>query len=387
MKEYLIKNKALFILPLVLIPFVILIFYVLGGGTEVEEDREKKAKALTEGVNYNLPDADNSIEIYDKQEAYQKDESQVQVAQVPEVDVNDTTRQEEVGIRDTMEQDNTMLDENANQNEILAHIRNKEKQVQQELQGEPIVRKERMNSSSQSQSNPKETVVKKQAKTTKPVTPTSPTTGIEELDEIIDKNVLLSRKNDSLNFYLQQAQGRLQQIEAIQNRSFTLEKKRSSGFNSEEQTNDPLIKAEIYETATVLNGNRVKLRLLEDTRINAQKIPRNTFIYGICKIKNERLLIEITQMPVQENFVPVELTICDLDGQEGLYVPDNAARKVYQEVGASTNTSSLMGVTNNPLTYTGIRAADRAAQTMLKRVRLKKVTIKKNTLVYVINQK
>jgi hypothetical protein len=46
-----------------------------------------------------------------------------------------------------------------------------------------------------------------------------------------------------------------------------------------------------------------------------------------------------------------------------------------------------MGVTNNPLTYTGIRAVDRAAQTMLKRVRLKKVTVKKNTLVYIINQK
>lgn len=139
MKEYLIKNKALFILPLVLIPFVILIFYVLRGGTEVGEDREKKAKALTEGVNYNLPDADNSIEIYDKMEAYQKDESQL--AQVPEVDVNDTTKQDEVSNQDTMKQDNTMLDENADQNEILAHIRNKEKLVQQELQGKPEVRK------------------------------------------------------------------------------------------------------------------------------------------------------------------------------------------------------------------------------------------------------
>ena len=72
---------------------------------------------------------------------------------------------------------------------------------------------------------------------------------------------------------------------------------------------------------------------------------------------------------------------------EGLYVPDNAARKVYQEVGASTNTSSLVEVTGDPLTYAGIRAADRAAQTMLKRVRLRKVTVKKNTLVYIINQK
>ena len=381
MKKILLKNKALFILPLALLPFVILIFWVLGGGG-VSEEKEKLAQSPNRGINYDLPDADNSIEIYDKMEAYQKDESQV--AQVPEVDVNDTTKQEEVSIQDTMEQDNTMLDENANQNEILAHIRNKEKLVQQELQGKPEFRKSGKKPSPQYQSKPIKHVVKKQVETTKSV---KSTTGIEELDEIIDENIVLNRRNDSLKYTLQQAQGRLQQIEAIQNRSFTLEKKLSSGFNPKETPEQALIKAEIYETATVLNGNRVKLRLLEDTRINAQKIPRNTFLYGICKIKNERLLIEITQLPVENSFVPVKLTICDLDGLEGLYVPDNAARKVYQEVGASTNTSSLMGVTNNPLTYTGIRAADRAAQTMLKRVHLKKVTVKKNTLVYIINQK
>ncbi|WP_167619110.1 conjugative transposon protein TraM [Maribellus sediminis] len=383
MKELLIKNKALFILPLVLIPFVILIFWVLGGGTEAEAVKETQPDTPGIGANYDLPEAEKSIEIYDKMEAYQKDDQQV--AEIAEVDVNDTTQLEELNVQDTIARDNTLLDENADQGQILAHIRNKEKQVQQELKGEPVLPKGEKTGAPQKQGTPKEAVVMKQK--VKSPTPEMQTTGIEELDEIIDKNVLLSRKNDSLNFYLQQAQGRLQQIEAIQNRSFTLEKKRSSGFNREELINDPLIKAEIYETTTVLNGNRVKLRLLEDTRINGQQIPQNSFIYGICKIKNERLLIEVTQLPVENSFVPVKLTICDLDGLEGLYVPDNAARKVYQEVGASSNTSSLMGVTNNPLTYTGIRAVDRAAQTMLKRVRLKKVTVKKNTLVYIINQK
>ncbi|WP_162304528.1 conjugative transposon protein TraM [Maribellus luteus] len=212
-------------------------------------------------------------------------------------------------------------------------------------------------------------------------------TGIKELDQIVDQNIRLNRENDSLKSSLGQARYQLDLVEARQSKAFTLGKELTSGFNREESEELPVIRAEIYETATVLSGNRVKLRLLEDTRIRGQKIPRNTFVYGICQIKNERLLIEITQMPVKENFVPVKLSICDLDGMEGLYVPDNAARKVYQEVGASTNTSSLMGVTADPLTYAGIRAADRAAQTMLKRVRLKKVTVTKNTRVYIINQK
>ena len=158
------------------------------------------------------------------------------------------------------------------------------------------------------------------------------------------------------------------------------------GFQNEESKSS-LIKAEVYETTTVMDGNRVKLRLLEDVWINEIKLKKNTFIYGTSKIKNERLHIQITQLPVKGNFLPVDLTIYDLDGLTGLYVPDNVARKVMKDVGGSTNTSSLFGVTNDPLTYAGIRAADRTAQTLLKRVRLKKVTIKKNTLVYLINQK
>jgi hypothetical protein len=99
------------------------------------------------------------------------------------------------------------------------------------------------------------------------------------------------------------------------------------------------------------------------------------------------LHIHVTQVPVHDNFLPVDLSIHDLDGLAGLYVPDNAARKVAKEVGSSTNTSSLFGVTADPLTYAGVRAADRTAQSLFKMARLKKVTIKKNTLVYLINQK
>ena len=135
-----------------------------------------------------------------------------------------------------------------------------------------------------------------------------------------------------------------------------------------------------------MDGNRVKLRLLEDVQINGQEIAKNSFVYGICKTDNERLQIQITQLPVGNNFLPVKLAIHDLDGLPGLYVPDNAARKVTKEVGASTNTSSMFGITNDPLTYAGLRAVDRTAQTLLKSVRLKRVTVKKNTLVYLINK-
>jgi conjugative transposon TraM protein len=210
-------------------------------------------------------------------------------------------------------------------------------------------------------------------------------TDIEELDQVFEENIELTRQNDSLKQSLEWMQQQQLEQQRIENAKFTLEKKNGSAFQKQESAGN-LIQAEIYETTTVLDGNRVKLRLLEDTWMNGIRIPENTFIYGICKVSNERLHITVTQLPVENSFLPVELGIHDLDGMAGLYVPGNAARKVTREVGSSTNTSSIFGMTDNPLAYAGVRAADRTAQTLLRRVRLKKVTVKKNTLVYLINQ-
>ncbi|QGY47773.1 conjugative transposon protein TraM [Maribellus comscasis] len=382
MKQYLKRNKALFILPLALIPFVVLIFYVLGGGTKAEEEEITLANSQSEGANYLLPEAEKSIEIYDKMEAYQKEGTAMEEGRSNHHE--DSIQIAFETSKDSLLRELPLLTENKDPEELLAHIRQKEEQIKKELNGANKSKTTVTGSMKSYQSYPAKSMVKRQQKAEMPKTTN---TGIEELDQIVDQNINLNRKSDSLMVSLQKAQTMLQQIEASRSKAASLEKKRQLAFGREEPVDNPLIKAEIYETTTVLDGNRVKLRLLEDTYVNGQKIPENAFIYGICNIKNERLHIEVTQMPVRNSFVPVKLSICDLDGLEGLYVPDNAARKVYQEVGASTNTSSLMGVTGNPLTYAGIRAADRAAQTILKRVRLKKVTVKKNTLVYIINQK
>lgn len=49
MKEYLKKNKFLFVLPLVLLPFVVLIFYVLGGGNT--NDGEQQTQLISQNTS------------------------------------------------------------------------------------------------------------------------------------------------------------------------------------------------------------------------------------------------------------------------------------------------------------------------------------------------
>ena len=389
MKNYLKRNKPLLFLPLVLIPFIVLIFYVLGGGEKKKKEEQKKQQQQTaKGANYTLPDADRSIAIYDKMDNYS---SKKEMTTTHDYNINgeaDSTT-EEAAAEETITEEQLLSGKkhiyqrdpvpelNADvSTDLMAHIREKEKKVREDLENSQP--KSRNSQQEQPNDAVKETTVKK-ASTELTVT------GIEELDKVFRQNSKLAKQNDSLNMRLKETSALKEKLEAEKNNHFTLEKGGKSGFKPKD-TAVPVIEAEVYETTTVLTGNRVKLRLLEEAWLNGVKIPANTFLYGTCEVSNERLQIEVQQIPVGEKFVQVAITVCDLDGMPGLYVPDNASRKVAKEVGSSANTSSMFGVSNNPLTYMGMQAADKTAQSLLKMIRIKKVTIKKNTLVYLVNK-
>jgi len=393
MKAYLKRNKPLLFLPLVLIPFVILIFYVLGGGEKKEKEEQKqKEQQVAKGANYTLPDADKSVAIYDKMDNYSSKKEVTTSHDYNIAGETDSTNEENLEEETLTEEQLLSGKKNLYQNDpvpemnadvstnLLAHIRQKEKKVREDLENSQTEAKSQNEDADSIQAG-KDKRDSNDQKGSAAIAPT----GIEELDKVFRQNSRLAKQNDSLNIRLQETSAKNEKLEAEKNKRSTLEKSGKSGFKPKE-TAIPVIEAEVYETTTVLTGNRVKLRLLEEAWLNGVKIPVNTFLYGICEVSNERLQIEVLQIPVGEKFVPVEVTVCDLDGLPGLYVPDNASRKVAKEVGSSANTSSMFGVSNNPLTYMGMQAADRTAQSLLKMIRIKKVTIKKNTLVYLINK-
>ena len=390
MKAYLKRNKPLLLLPLVLIPFIILIFYILGGGTKKEkEEEQQKLQQAAKGANYTLPDADKSVAIYDKMD---NNASKKEVTTSHDYNIageadslTDIENPEEEtlseqrllsGKRNLYKSDPVPEMEQEPSVDLLAHIRQKEQTVREDLE----------NSQSKSGNNQPEQQTESVKESTGKKTSTEiPVTGIEELDKVFRQNSKLAKQNDSLSTRLKESTAKNEKLEAEKNKRSTLEKSGKSGFKPKD-TAVPVIEAEVYETTTVLTGNRVKLRLLEEAWLNGVKIPAKTFLYGTCEVSNERLQIEVQQIPIGEKFVPVAITVCDLDGLPGLYVPDNASRKVAKEVGSSANTSSMFGVSDNPLTYMGIQAADRTAQSLLKMIRIKKVTVKKNTLVYLVNK-
>ena len=103
------------------------------------------------------------------------------------------------------------------------------------------------------------------------------------------------------------------------------------------------ITACVHDNQTILNGQSVRLRLLESMKVGNMLIPRNTIITGMGKIQGERLDILINSLEYEGAIIPVQLTVYDTDGQQGIFIPDvgelNAAKEIVANMGTSAGTS------------------------------------------------
>ena len=92
----------------------------------------------------------------------------------------------------------------------------------------------------------------------------------------------------------------------------------------------------------VTNGSSIRLRLLSETILNVQGmqriLPRNTLINGRVSISGERVQIYISSVRIDNNIIPVQLVVYDIDGSQGLYIPNlmdkNLLARELAEAGA-----------------------------------------------------
>ena len=103
------------------------------------------------------------------------------------------------------------------------------------------------------------------------------------------------------------------------------------------------IPACVYGAQSVTDGQAVRLRLLEPMAVAERVIPRNAVVVGTAKIQGERLGIGITSLEYEGTIIPVELSVYDTDGQEGIFIPNsmemNAVREVAANMGGSLGSS------------------------------------------------
>jgi len=154
------------------------------------------------------------------------------------------------------------------------------------------------------------------------------------------------RQISSINQQIEQTVSSLPQAEDSV-RISNSQKPHNKGFNTAvgqsllEDRNT--IKACVHENCSLITGQSVRLRLLESVLVGKIVIPPNILISGIAKIQGDRLEISIQSLEYRGNIIPVELTVYDTDGQEGIFIPGsleiNAFKEMAGNIGSNMGTS------------------------------------------------
>lgn len=136
----------------------------------------------------------------------------------------------------------------------------------------------------------------------------------------------------------------------------------------------PALTAVIAQNQELQNGGTVKLELGTAIVINRMSIPAGTAVFGIVSIEGERLRVTITSIRYQNMILPVSLSVYDMDGLEGIYVPGSIERDVAKA--SADNVIQLSEIPGFDLSLkTRIAAAGiGAAKTMLSK-KVKQVRI------------
>lgn len=148
------------------------------------------------------------------------------------------------------------------------------------------------------------------------------------------------------------------------------------------------ILAVIHETQSVVNGSVVKLRLASDVFLQGILIPKNTFLFGMAALKGERLEVKINHIRYLNSIFPVELSVYDLDGIEGINIPGAINRDVAKaSAERSIQTLGLTGVEDS----WGVQAAgmgiEAAKSLMSKKVKQVKVMVKSGYQILLYDEK
>lgn len=142
----------------------------------------------------------------------------------------------------------------------------------------------------------------------------------------------------------------------------------------------------VDETQTLLSGATIKLRLTQDIVINGIVVPEGNLVYGRCSLSGERLQVDIQTIRYQNNLLPVNLSVYDMDGIEGIQVPGAISRDAAKQ-GMSQSLQSLDLYNMDP--SFGAQAASAGMQTVRTllghKARLVKVTVRAGYPVLLAN--
>lgn len=163
-------------------------------------------------------------------------------------------------------------------------------------------------------------------------------------------------------------------------------KPRNWGFNTvgaeEHEAERNSIRACVYRTVTIADGGEVALRLTEPMIAGNTLIPAGTVVTGAARIAGERLNITVSAVQSAGAVIPVELSVYDLNGNEGISIPESAEINAVKEIAANMGSGMGSSITitddagSQLLSDLGRSAIQGVSSYVSKKMRTVKVTLK-----------
>jgi conjugative transposon TraM protein len=433
-EKFLQKRRFLMVLPLLVLPFVTMIFWALGGGQGTSAHAHTVSHA---GLNLSLPDAYfGEMEIWDKLSlyemaerdsakyeearesdpyfdliAFQTQDQQPKKKKSPaekESKLINSFRQKERQLSDPNEErvtqklnelykeinrtterpaelknDPTLLPEQTSDPQFAADVDRLEKMMQlmQDGQGsDPEMEQiEGVLEKILDIQHPDRVKQKLEAVNVKAKANTLPVELVKDDENIslINSNVTGSDESiDSASVFEMLSTPR-----PSQNGFFGLE---DETYQANEVGN--AIEAVIHDMQELVAGSTVKMRLLNDIHIKGRLIPKDQFIYGVCAINGERLTVEVSSIRTGNSLLPISLEVYDLDGLPGIYIPGAITRDAAKQ--ASDNALQniqLMSLDPSIGAQAAAAGVEAAKGLFSKKAKMIKVTVKAGYQVFLVD--
>ncbi|WP_281631544.1 conjugative transposon protein TraM [Flavobacterium luteolum] len=411
------KRKMFLVLPLITLPFITFLFYILGGG---QAEVKTAGNDIKKGFNFELPlpkfkedSALDKMSYYDQaavdsiklHEQIKKDPN-YSTGSLSDEDMDSYSKEdyetgnfskERIGFNSTAIQ-------NKNEQKVYEKLRALQKIINQPS---PVNNYGQDMSEFEDNSSgiDPDAVKKLEGLMSSMSTPQEPDPELQQLGGMLE-NILdiqhPERVQDRLKQSSEDKKGKAlsvnkkkeeNNISSLQDNITYQNVPKSNAFyslneDSELEETQNSVQAVIHETQTIVNGSVVKLRLAHDILLHGTTIPKNTFLYGIAALKGERLEVKITNIQFKNSIFPVELAVYDMDGIDGIYIPGAIDRDVAKaSAERSIQTLGLTGISESWGAQAAGMGIEAAKSLMSKKVKLIKVVVKAGYKVLLYDEK
>lgn len=326
-----------YVLPLILLPFLCLFFFVFHSGAAKKQGKPKNIAGLNGTVGEVAPDIQKK-QLEDKLDAYRntykESDGMTAVTALPTEKSSDPSYDNHYN-----DKEKRMLD---SINQVMK-TRFPNSQTQASKPGrfytaqDKAVAEALQGLSNRQQGQPKGTV--------------NPTPAVKDPMELFRQQMAyidsINKSNDPQVKAERQKKEALAKAEAERKSQPALAVTKAIGtaanFNTvTPQKPDEFIKVVIDENVTGYAGSRIRLRLLDDINVGHFMVPKDTYLYALISgFSGQRVTLSVKSVLFNGKILPVKLEIYDLDGLPGLYVPESAFRDFTKDLGNNT----IQGVT------------------------------------------